>query len=231
MSRTASALTFSGAVRSELVKIWSVPALRWLGAVALVASALYGSLYGDQSASLPVLSAAVLCSTVFALLAGLSFAGEYSTGAIRTSMTVVPRRSTFFLAKSTAVVMLGFVLGVLSAGAAALLTGRDIATVAVVVLGAGVHTAAVGLAGLCIGGLTRRVAPTAIAVLAVVFLLPNAVSTVRVGSGFLSDFTLSDSGVALLVGTTDWAAPLAAVTIWVGGLAVATAVRLRSTDA
>jgi ABC-2 type transport system permease protein len=208
-----------------------VPAMRWLALAVVGGGALGGVMFGAGGVAGAVTGAASLAGSLFALLAGLSFAGEYATGAVRTTLTVVPRRSMLFLGKAIAVALVGIPLG-LAAGALGATTAGGIDTSSLLPLvGSGLYVATAGLFGLFIGGLVRRVAATAVTVLILVFLLPAAAGSVRIGDRFFSDFLLGEAGPTLVSGTASWGGPLTAVALWlvVGGIVAAA--RLRSTDA
>src|SRR5882757_6713150 len=100
---------FGGALRSELTKIRSVRSTYWALVATVLVTVLIGALFcvftlgassGPRSSyydpthlSLVGLAFGQL---IIAALGALAFTSEYSTGMIRTSLTVQPRRGTLF---------------------------------------------------------------------------------------------------------------------------------------
>ena len=226
---TTTRLTSAGLLRSELQKIWSVPALRWLVLLASPATALTTIASAEFSPGLAVATGSMVGGAVMALVAGLAIAGEYSTGSVRTTVTAAPRRGALVLAKSVAVVLTGSVTGWLGAVAGAIAIG-DLGPAASSVLATGPAVAATGVFGLFLGFLIRRVAPTAIATLFGVFLVSGLIGGMTVGNGLLADFLLSDSTLALVVGTADPGRSLLVVVVWLSVAALAALVRFRRAD-
>jgi len=226
---TTTRLTSAGLLRSELQKIWSVPALRWLVLLAAPATALTTIASAEFSPGLAVATGSMVGGAVMALVAGLAIAGEYSTGSVRTTVTAAPRRGALVLAKSVAVVLTGSVAGWLGAVAGAIAIG-DLGPAASSVLATGPAVAATGVFGLFLGFLIRRVAPTAIATLFGVFLVSGLIGGMTVGNGLLADFLLSDSTLALVVGTADPGRSLLVVVVWLSVAALAALVRFRRAD-
>lgn len=226
---TTTRLTSAGLLRSELHAIWSVPALRWLVLLASPATALTTIASAEFSPGLAVATGSMVGGAVMALVAGLAIAGEYSTGSVRTTVTAAPRRGALVLAKSVAVVLTGSVAGWLGAVAGAIAIG-DLGPAASSVLATGPAVAATGVFGLFLGFLIRRVAPTAIATLFGVFLVSGLIGGMTVGNGLLADFLLSDSTLALVVGTADPGRSLLVVVVWLSVAALAALVRFRRAD-
>lgn len=114
-------VTARGLLRSEWTKLWSVRSLWGTLAVAFaltIGLCAYlivdgGVLGSDEVADIPFGWTAIYPVGMLALvvLGVLSIAGEYSTGAIRTSMVAAPRRTGVLLAKAAVVTGVAWVLG------------------------------------------------------------------------------------------------------------------------
>lgn len=222
-------LTFGGTLRSELHKLGSVPSIGWLVLLAAPATALSVIGAAQFSPGVAVSTGSMVGGGVVALAAGLSIAGEYATGAVRTTLTAAPRRTEVLLAKGLAVVLVGLATGWFGAlfGAAAI---GVLGSAAGSVLATGPAVAATGLVGLALGFIIRRVAPTAIAAVLGLFLVSGLLGGIAVGDGYLTDYTFSDSTVALVAGTSDAAQPLAVVLVWLAVAGIAALARLRRAD-
>jgi ABC-2 type transport system permease protein len=185
-------------VRSELTKIRSVRSTHWaLFTMVLVTGFIGGivclftlgassgprsSYYDPTYLSLVGL---IMGQLVVAALGALTFTSEYSTGMIRTSLTVQPRRVTLFAAKATALALVSLVGGLVTAFTSfllgqAILSRRDLGAglgqpqVLRAVVGAGLFLCVSGLLGFGLGALLRYTAgavATAIAVLFVSFVM------------------------------------------------------------
>lgn len=226
----APRLTFTGTLRSEVHKLGSVPAIGWLVLLAAPATALGVISAAQFGPGVAVSTGSMVGGAVVALLAGLSIAGEYATGAVRTTLTAAPRRTEVMLAKTLAIALVGLVAGWIGAliGAGAI---GVLGTAPLSVLATGPAVAATGLVGLSLGFLIRRVAPTAIAAVLGLFLVSGLFGGIPVGDRFLTDYSFSDSTVALVAGTPDLAQPLAVVLVWLAVAGAAAGLRFRSTDA
>jgi ABC-2 type transport system permease protein len=117
-------VTALGLLRSEWTKLWSVRSLWGTLAAAFaltIGLATYlivdgGMLGGDEAGDIPFGFTAIYPVGMLALmvLGVLSTAGEYSTGAIRTSMVAAPRRTGVLVAKAAVAVEVTWVLGLLT---------------------------------------------------------------------------------------------------------------------
>lgn len=223
-------LTFGGTLRSELHKLGSVPSIAWLVLLAAPATALSVIGAAQFGPGVAVATGSMVGGGVVALAAGLSIAGEYATGAVRTTLTAAPRRTEVLLAKTLAVALVGLVAGWLGAlvGAAAI---GVVGTAPLSVLATGPAVALTGLVGLYLGSLIRRVAPTAITTLLGLFLFSGLIGGLPLGNGSVGDVLFSDSTVALVAGTPDPGRPAAVVSVWLLVAAVAALVHIRKTDA
>jgi ABC-2 type transport system permease protein len=189
---------FIGAVRSELTKIRSVRSTHWTLFTTVLVTGLIGgfvcfftlgassgprsSYYDPTYLSLVGL---IMGQLVVATLGALTFTSEYSTGMIRTSLTVQPRRGTLFAAKATAFTLVSLADGLVTAFTCflfgqAILSRRGLGAalgqphVLRAVVGAGLFLCVSGLLGFGLGALLRYTAgavATAIAVLFVSFVM------------------------------------------------------------
>ncbi|WP_328771490.1 ABC transporter permease [Streptomyces sp. NBC_00286] len=211
----AATLTFGGVLRSEWTKIRSLRSTVWtlvatvvltIGTSALLAWAvsahLEPSFLADVDPVRDSMSGLMFGQLTVAVIGAMAITSEYSTGTIRTTLTVVPRRVTVLTAKLTVLACVALVCGLLcsfvsffigqSFFANATVTDRDGAADTVThldlhvaltdpgvlraVVGGGLYLAAGGLLALALGALLRNTAAaisTAIGLLFVVPLLAN----------------------------------------------------------
>ncbi|MGU3411256.1 hypothetical protein ACLBWP_14185 [Microbacterium sp. M1A1_1b] len=226
---STATITFPGLLRSELQKTWSVPSIGWLLLLAGPAIVLTIVAAAQYSPGVAVATGSMVGGAVLALAGGLSVAGEYATGSIRTTCTVVPQRDRVVLAKGLAVVLFGLAIGWVGALVGAAAVGILGAAV-VPVLAAGPAVAATGLLGLFLGFLIRRVAPTAIVTVIGLFLVSGLIGGVRIGDGYVVDWLFTDNATALVAGTPDWGRPLVSVVLWLVATGAVAVVRLRRSD-
>ena len=182
---------FAEAVRSEFTKIRSVRSTYWtllalvVVCVGIGALGSYGHLH-DFSQMPPGIQAqeraqaitkapmfslfgVILGQLIIAVLGALTITSEYSTGMIRTSLTVLPKRGTVFAAKAMVFAALALVVGLVTSFASfflgqAILSGQHINStlghqgVLRAVIGAGLFMAVCGLLSYGIGALLRHTA-------------------------------------------------------------------------
>lgn len=109
---------------------------------------------------------------------------EYSTGAIRTSLTAVPRRRRFLSAKAVVIVAVTFVVAEITTVAAfvigqAVISGHAPTAnfgqpgVLRALIGCGLYGAVIGLLGLALGALLRHAAAAIAVLVALLFVLPG----------------------------------------------------------
>jgi ABC-type transport system involved in multi-copper enzyme maturation permease subunit len=193
------AASFADALHSEWTKARTVPSTRWTLIVAAVlgiglgalVSALSARHYAQETPGSRALwdptsisgAGLELAQLAIGVLGIMIITSEYSTGAIRTSLTAVPRRGRFLAAKALVIAGLTFAVSEITAFAAffigqALISGHaptaSLAQPDVLraLVGCGLYGALIGLLGLGLGALLRH-ASAAIAVLvALVFILP-----------------------------------------------------------
>jgi hypothetical protein len=198
---------FGGALRSELTKIRSVRSTYWTLLALVVACASIGALgsYGHlhdfsqlpasvqpharagaiAQAAMDSLFGVILGQLIIAVLGALTITSEYSTGMIRTSLTVQPRRGTTFAAKAVVFGTIAVATGLVTSFASfflgqAILSSKHINTslghpgVLRAVIGAGLFLAVCGLLSYGLGALLRHTAgaiSAAVGVLFVAFVL------------------------------------------------------------
>jgi ABC-type transport system involved in multi-copper enzyme maturation permease subunit len=182
---------FGAALRSELTKIRTVRSTYWtlvaLIAITVIIGASTCALTGPGQTGPGYdptyfsLDGLILGQLIIAVLGALTITSEYSTGMIRTSLVVQPRRGTVFAAKAAA-----FAIVTLAAGLAAsftsfwlgqaILARRHLGTslgqphVLRAVIGAGLFLAVSGLLALGLGAVFRYTAGAIIAAITVLFM-------------------------------------------------------------
>ena len=201
--------SLGGAVRSELTKIRSVRSTFWtLAAMILVTIGIgalfsfghaqsFGQLTAAQQARVSPESIAhaadyslfglILGQLIVAVLGALTITSEYSTGMVRTSLTVMPRRGTLFAAKGLVFAAVALAAGLATSFASffigqAILSTQHISTtlghpgVLRSVVGGGLFLACCGLLSYGIGAVLRHSAgaiTASIALLFVAYILSN----------------------------------------------------------
>jgi len=127
----------------------------------------------------------ILGQLVIAVLGALTITAEYSTGMIRTSLTVMPRRETVYMAKALVFTVIALVAGLVTSFGSYFIGQAIFAThhlnssigqpgVLRAVIGGGLFLGACGLLSFGIGALLRHTAgaiTTSVALLFVVFVL------------------------------------------------------------
>ena len=195
----------AGTLRSELTKIRSVRSTYWTMIVLFVVTVGIGALvtwltashYNQMSLSQratfnPTSNALVglyFGQFVIVVLGAMTITAEYSTGMIRTSLTAMPRRGVFYLAKATVFTVVALIIGEIASfvaffvGQALLGTAsQDISTtlsaphVLRAVIGGGLFIAACGLFAYGIGTLVRHTAAAISVAIGVLFVVPIIVN-------------------------------------------------------
>jgi ABC-2 type transport system permease protein len=182
---------FGAALRSELTKIRTVRSTYWtlvaLIAITVIIGASTCAVTGPGQAgpgydpTYLSLDGLILGQLIIAVLGALTITSEYSTGMIRTSLTVQPRRGTIFAAKAAA-----FTIVTLAAGLAAsftsfwlgqaILARRDLGAslsqphVLRAVIGASLFLTVSGLLALGLGAVFRYTAGAITAAIMVLFM-------------------------------------------------------------
>src|ERR1700744_1180034 len=194
-----------GTLRSEFTKIRSVRSTYWtmivlfvitVGIGALV-SWLTGSHWNQASASQragfdPTSNALVglfFGQFVIVVLGAMTITAEYSTGMIRTSLTAMPRRGVFYLAKALVFTVIALVIGEVASFVAFFLGQALLGTAPVhisttlssphvlrAVVGGGLFIAACGLFAFGIGTMVRHTAAAISIAIGVLFVVPIIVN-------------------------------------------------------
>lgn len=197
---------FFGAVRSEFTKIRSLRSTYWtllaMFVVCVGLGALFswgqtqrlGELANDHAflvqREAEIRSTAVAVSLfglligqlVITVLGALSITSEYSTGMIRTSLTTMPRRGTWFAAKAVVFGLVALVAGLITSFTAffvgqAILSGWHASVslgdhnVLRSVIGGGLFLAVCGLLSFGIGAILRHTAGAITAAIGLLFVL------------------------------------------------------------
>ncbi len=257
--------TFTRLVRSEWIKFWSIrstvvslglAATVVVGLGAVLAAVGVGAAEGAGSRAAAVqavevtLLGAQVATLLVAVIGVVVITGEYSTGAIRTSLAVVPRRHPVLWAKAATLVLviplvLGpAVLGTFFLGQAVMAPadgGLGIGDPAVLrlVLGNVFVMTGTALAGLGLGALIRNTAGALCGLLGLVFVLPTALLAFPQfpGRSLLIQYNFANSTSALTstsgeaVGAPPVVAGVVAFLAWTAVFLVCGAVALRRRDA
>jgi hypothetical protein len=207
--------TFRQTARMEWIKLRTLRSVWWtLGggmagtiAMGVVAGLNTRGATGDPTSN--VLAGVILAQVITGVLGVLAMTGEYSSGMVRTTFAVVPRRHLVLLAKAAVTGTLFLVAGeatMLAAfllGTAALRSGvphPSLGTPAVLraVLMSGGYLALAGLMGLGIGALVRRSAAAVATLVGGLFVAPVMVGAVNRGAGpFLPELIAGNSLAAV----------------------------------
>jgi ABC-type transport system involved in multi-copper enzyme maturation permease subunit len=193
-----------GTLRSEFTKIRSVRSTYWTLAAMIVITIGISALlswgrvqdYASQPAAVQAHEAAriisratqfsmfglILGQLVIAVLGALTITSEYSTGMIRTSLTVMPRRGTVFAAKATVFTIVALAAGLVTSFGSYFIGQSIFAThhlnssigqpgVLRAVVGGGLFLGACGLLSFGLGALLRHTAGAITASVALLFVL------------------------------------------------------------
>jgi len=218
--------SFGDVLRSEWTKLRTVRSTYWtLLAAAVITvgiSALLSAIYVNQYPGMSASDRAFFDPTQFSLigvfmaqfaigvLGVLTITGEYSTGAIRSTLAAVPQRRTVLAAKATVFTGVTLVVGLVSCFAAffvgqAILSTQDIQAhlgdpgVLRAVAGSGLYLAVIGLFALGIGTLLRRSAGAISALFGVILVLPVLVQTLPSSwSDAIAKYLPSNAGEAIV---------------------------------
>jgi ABC-2 type transport system permease protein len=192
-------------LRSEWAKLWSLRStwitlalgLLFLLTFGLIASLRYKSMSGSGQHMDPDFADATAYSLAlfgvpFSLIAlgvlgVLTASGEYTSGMIRSTLGAVPRRLPVLWSKATVYGVVAFVVGVLGAVVAFLVSSGILSGTAAAMgisasgvvrglLGAGVYLGLVGVIGVALGTLLRSTAGGISALVATFLLVPGLMS-------------------------------------------------------
>ena len=190
---------FTGALRSEFTKIRSVRSTYWtlialvvvtigIGTLACVGAVSRGADHGPLfDATQRSLAGLILGQLIIVVLGALTVTSEYSTGMIRTSLTVQPRRGTLLAAKGVVFTLVSLVTGLVASFASffigqAILSSKNLdvtlgdPNVLRAVIGGGLFLAVCGMLAFGLGTLLRHTAgaiTASIGLLFVLFVLVN----------------------------------------------------------
>ncbi|MFS0704236.1 hypothetical protein AB6N23_06890 [Cellulomonas sp. 179-A 9B4 NHS] len=187
---------FGRVVAAERTKLVSLRSPWWTAAVTVVVAGVITYLSAEASSGdpgfVPVdsLSTGLMLAQVGPLVLGvLAGAGEFRTGAFRTSFTAVPRRWPVLVAQTLVVAAFALVTAVLAAAASVVgilpaAASRGIAVDLVggdtpgLLLGMVLFVVGLALLGLALGALLRRTLPALLAALSLALVLPVVLMTV-----------------------------------------------------
>jgi ABC-2 type transport system permease protein len=216
---------------SEWTKFRSLRSTRWTLLIAVVLMIGIGALFTAVNASqYHTFSAAQIASfnpvsasltgtsfavIVFGVLGVLTMSGEYGTGMIRSSLTVVPRRLPVLWGKLGVFAAVVFAASLASSFASfwtgqAILSGHGLAVSITApgalrsVVGAALYITVSGLIGVTLGALLRSTAAAIAAFAAVYFVLPPIADLLPSSvSGRLAQYFPSNAGAALWGGARE----------------------------
>ena len=182
-----------GALRSEFTKIRSVRSTYWtlfamvvvtigIGALACVAATSHGGHGPGFDPTQHSLIGLVLGQLIIVVLGALAITSEYSTGMIRTSLSVQPRRGTVLAAKGIVFTLVSLVSGLVASFASffigqAILSTKHLNTslgdpnVLRAVIGGGLFLAVCGMLAFGLGTLLRHTAAAITASIGLLFVL------------------------------------------------------------
>ncbi|KPM53890.1 ABC transporter [Frankia sp. R43] len=163
----------------------------------------------DFDATAPSLGGALLAQITIGVLGVLMITGEYTTGMIRATLTLVPRRLPVLWAKAVVFAGVAFALtlvtGLLSFTVGqAILAGDDLSVsigspgAARAIVGCAFFLTAVGLLGLAIGALLRSTAGAVSALLAVLLGLPMVVGLLPASMQSINRYLPASIGEVLI---------------------------------
>jgi ABC-2 type transport system permease protein len=189
---------FRGTLRSELTKFRSVRSTYWTLTLLVLVSIAWSIAFcwgtashwspGQEAGFDPTQSSVVgmaqLGQLVIIVLGTLTITSEYSTGMIRTSLTVMPRRGVLFAAEATVFAAAALVVALPTGfacffiGQALLATTHVTATLSQpgvlrAVIGAGLYVVLCGLFAVALGTILRSTAGAMTTSYGLLFLLPE----------------------------------------------------------
>ena len=249
-------------LRSEWVKFRSLRSTLWTMGLSVVLmiglGAMFSAISVNSAEGMDPGNTAIstsLTGTFFAQLAvgvlgALLITGEYTTGMIRASLAVVPKRLPVLWAKLAVLAAVVFATMLVSSLVAfelgqAILSSKDLGTslsdpVAVrSVFGAALYLSAAAVTAAGIGALLRNTAASITTYVAIFFLIPTLVATIipRSWAAHFAQYLPSNAGTGLIDGTYGLENPLspwagfAAMCAFAAAVVAAAAWRLHHTDA
>jgi ABC-2 type transport system permease protein len=220
-------------LRSEWTKFRSLRSTAWTMLMAVTfmigLGALFSATTANSAAGLDpgsTASSVSLTGTFFAQLAigvlgALMITGEYGTGMIRASLTVVPKRLPMLWAKLTVLAAAVFSTMLIASLTAfllgqALLSGKHLnvalsnPTALRSVFGAALYLTVAAMIGLALGALLRNTAAAITTFVAVFFVIPTIASLLpATWTSHFVQYLPSNAGTGLIDGTYGLANPLA----------------------
>jgi ABC-2 type transport system permease protein len=203
----------AGTLRSEFTKIRSVRSTYWTLFLLVVAGIAWSVAYcagevshwsttpaqqrlGFDPTQASVVGLAPLGQLVIVVLGSLAITSEYSTGMIRTSLTVMPRRGVLYGAKAAVFTAAALIVALLTSFASffigqVLLTSTHVSAtlsqpnVLRAVIGAGLYVALCGLFAFGLGAILRSTAGAMTAAYGLLFLVPELAKALP--SGWYAD--------------------------------------------
>jgi ABC-2 type transport system permease protein len=191
----------AGTLRSEFIKIRSVRSTYWTLFLLVAAGVAWSIAYcvgeaskwphmsaqdkfGFDPAQSSVVGLALLGQLVIVVLGTLTLTSEYSTGMIRTSLTVMPRRGVLYAAKATVFAAVALVVAVVASFASfftgqALLSSTHVGAtlsqpnVLRAVIGSALYVVLCGLFAFGLGAILRSTAGAMTAAYGFLFLVPQ----------------------------------------------------------
>lgn len=195
-----SRLTFSGALRSEWIKLRTVRSTVWCYAIIVVLTLAFGILLANtfsaplagalgpddqQVLALQVSTLSIGFSQLVASVLGvLVISGEYGTGMIRSTLTAVPQRTPALIAKAIVFGLVTFVVGLVGIALTALVTSPMLPGVGITpdfadpqfllaIGGGALYLALIGVMSLALGAIIRNSAGGIAASLGLLLVLPT----------------------------------------------------------
>lgn len=186
--------SFGRVVGSEWTKLWSLRSTVWTLAALFVVTVGFSALaswgtaahLGQAGRIDPTniaLAGILFGQLAIAVLGVLVISGEYSTGGIKTSLTAVPQRTRFVLAKAVVFTVVALVVGLITCFVSFFIgmlfftahhvgVGLGHPHVLRAVIGGGLYLAASGLLGYAIGLILRHTAGGITLSVALLFIVP-----------------------------------------------------------
>ncbi|MFF8591564.1 ABC transporter permease [Streptomyces sp. NPDC015220] len=253
-ARPVHRVTGRRVLASEWVKLWSLRSTwitlglgtLFLVAFGLIASARYRSGLGTGRMEPDFARSTALSLSLFGtnfaqlalgVLGVLVMAGEYSTGAIRSTLAAVPRRLPVLWSKAAVFGLVVLVVATAGTFAAFLLGGRVVSGTPAAMgpthpgvvrslLGAGLYLGLVGVIGIALGALLRSVAGGISVLVATLMLIPGLVSLLPgTWHDRVAPYLPSNAGQSMFALTHDTAtlSPTAGLLVFLGWTALALA--------
>jgi ABC-2 type transport system permease protein len=258
-----------GTIRSEFTKIRSVRSTYWALALLVLASITWSVVFsagtadhwahmsaqaraGNDPTQNSVLGLALLGQLVIVVLGALAITSEYSTGMMRTSLTVMPRRWVVYEAKALVFAAVALCTAFLasficfSAGQRVLASTHDAASlsqpnVARALIASALFVGLCGLFALGLGAVLRNTAGTIAGAYGILFLIPELARALPTawyqdvlrwlpGGYFVSQITYTNPQGSIPHMFSPWG-ELAVFSCYTAALLIAGAIVLRRRDA